>query len=109
MEKCPLKILSKNDLGFISMPVDQNIIHLCFNNLLINFTKEDFLTFRNIVKNIYKENEPISFPDGKNRILISTPYQGINFSFNQQEMILLVRSLDEAFYMEKIYSYLSPN
>lgn len=106
MNKCSLKILSKNDLGFISMPENQNIIHLCFNNILINFSKEDFFTFRRIVKDIFKENEPISFPDGRERILLNSPYQGINFSFNRIEMAELVRSLDEAYYMERIYSYL---
>jgi len=106
MNNCRLKILSKNNLGFISMPENQNIIHLCFNNLLINFSKEDFITFRKIVKDIYKENEPISFPDGRKRMLLSSPYQGINFSFDHFEMTELVRSLDEAYYMERIYSYL---
>ncbi|WFB63861.1 hypothetical protein PZ892_01330 [Sphingobacterium sp. WM] len=88
------------------MPEDQNIIHLCFNNLLINFSKEDFITFRRIVKDIYLENSPVSFPDGRQRILLNSPYLGINFSFDHFEMTELVRSLDEAYYMERIYSFL---
>ncbi|MGJ1204719.1 DUF6686 family protein [Sphingobacterium lactis] len=106
MGKCQIKILAKNDMGFISMPAGQNIIHVCFNNLLINFSKEDFFTFRSLVKDIFDDNKPIVFPDGKNRILLHTPYEGINFSFDQFEMLELVKTLDEAFYMEKIYSYL---
>ncbi len=106
MDNCRLKILSKHDQGFISMPEDQNIIHLCFNNLLINFSKEDFITFRRIVKDIYLENSPVSFPDGRQRILLNSPYLGINFSFDHFEMTELVRSLDEAYYMERIYSFL---
>ncbi|WP_185211411.1 DUF6686 family protein [Sphingobacterium mizutaii] len=106
MDNCRLRILSKNDQGFISMPEGQNIIHLCFNNILINFSKEDFIMFRSIVKDIYAESSPVSFPDGRERILLNSPYSGINFSFNHFEMTELVRSLDEAYYMERIYSFL---
>ncbi|SDL89631.1 Uncharacterised protein [Sphingobacterium mizutaii] len=106
MDNCRLRILSKHDQGFISMPEGQNIIHLCFNNILINFSKEDFIMFRKIVKDIYADNSPVAFPDGRERILLNSPYSGINFSFNHFEMTELVRSLDEAFYMERIYSFL---
>ena len=105
MNNCRLKILSKSELGFISMPEDQEMIHLCFNNLMINFSKADFIAFRSIVKDIYKETEPISFPDGRQRMVLSSPYPGINFSFDRFELSELLRSLDEAYYMERIYSY----
>lgn len=101
-----LKILSQSKLGFISMPCGHQVIHLCFNNLMINFTVDDFFRFRQIVKNIHGEQEIIAFPDGSQRILLHSPYDGINFSFHPNELNQLIHSLDEAYYMHQIYGYL---
>lgn len=109
MQNKNLKILSKSELGFISMPVGHNVLHLCFNNLLINFSLEDFLIFRDAVKYISQEKSYTSFPDGRKRILLHTPYDGIHFSFDPHELHALIISLDEAYYMQKIYSYLKTN
>jgi predicted ATPase len=106
MENSKFKILTMNELGFISMPANKEFIHVCFNNLMINFTLSDFVIFRSMVKHIYAERGAIVFPDGRHRILLQSPYNGINFSFNPYELNQLVTALDEAYYMEKIYSYL---
>ena len=106
MESSKFKILTMNELGFISMPESKEFIHLCFNNLMINFTLSDFAIFRTMVKHIYAEHGAVIFPDGRHRILMQSPYNGINFSFNPYELNQLVSALDEAFYMQKIYSYL---
>ncbi len=99
-------ILARNELGFISMPNGTNLIHLCFNNLHINFSTDEFIAFRKIVKNLVEEDCRIPFPDGTMRILLNTPYEGLNFSFNSIELNQLINSLDEAYYMQIIYSYM---
>lgn len=106
MEHKSLKILSQSKLGFISMPHGHQIIHLCFNNLMINFTVTDFLKFRLVVKDLQANNGMVPFPDGSERILLHSPYEGINFSFDPYELNQLVNSLDEAYYMHQIYDYL---
>ncbi|MVZ61756.1 DUF6686 family protein [Sphingobacterium humi] len=100
-------ILSRNELGFISMPNGNKLIHLCFNNLHINFSINEFLAFRNIVKDLVYEDCRIPFPDGTLRVLLNTPYEGLNFSFNKIELNQLVTVLDEAYYMRIIYSYMN--
>ena len=107
MEQNNLRILARNELGFISKPKGLDMVHLCFNNLMINFTQSDFETFRGIVKRIHLENGSIVFPDGRERILLHSPYDGINFSFDLYELHQLVSALDEAYYMQQIYSYMN--
>lgn len=100
-------ILARNELGFISMPNGSNLIHLCFNNLHINFSADEFIAFRRIVKDLLQEDCRIPFPDGTMRVLLNTPYEGLNFSFNHVELNQLASTLDEAYYMRMIYSYMN--
>ena len=79
-------ILARNELGFISIPGGSNLIHLCFNNLHINFSADEFIAFRRIVKDLLQEDCRIPFPDGTMRVLLNTPYEGLNFSFNNLEL-----------------------
>lgn len=109
MDHHKLKILTSHELGFISVREGYDLIHLCFNNLLLNFTFDEFLAFRKMAKGLCIDDCLIPFPDGSRRVILRTPYEGTNFSFLPDEMRLLIDVLDEAYYMQEIYSFIHGN
>jgi len=109
MDHRKLKILTWHDSGFISIHEGYDLIHLCFNNLLLNFTLKEFCAFRRMTKALLVDECRIPFPDGSNKVIPHTPYEGINFSFDPREIRDLVDALDEAYYMQKIHTFLSDN
>ncbi|SEL99284.1 hypothetical protein SAMN05216436_10192 [bacterium A37T11] len=98
-----LKILTQNEIGFVSIAETDGLIHLSFKNLLLNFSTGEFLAFRNMTKRLAAHNCLIPFPDGTQKIILRTPFEGIHFSFDVYEIQELANLMAEACYMKEIY------
>lgn len=107
MDQGKLKILSQGKWGFVSIHEERDLVHLCFKNILLNFAVRDFLAFRDMVRSLVAEDCWILFPDRSRRVMLRTPYHGINFSFIEQELQELLGMLDEAYYMQELHIILN--
>lgn len=104
-----LKILSQRQAGFIGVREGHNLVHLRFNNIMLNFSFTDFLSFRRMTKSLMRNECRVLLPDGSEKVVLKTPYQGVNFLFSEREICSLVSLMDEAYYFQQIYSLLNNN
>ncbi|PWG78369.1 hypothetical protein DDR33_22655 [Pararcticibacter amylolyticus] len=78
-----------------------NIWH---NNLLLNFTKEEFLSFRKVINDLVFGDNSLPFPDDIDRIILRTPNRDISFTFAEFDFEQFKQAMDEAIYFSEIYS-----
>ncbi len=104
-----LKVLSSYDSGFVGVCEDCDVIHLSYNNLMINFSLSEFTSFRRMVKSILTDECLVPFPDGSERVILRTPFEGVCFTFLPDEALELTNLVDEAFYMREIYDLIHHN
>ncbi|SEN47917.1 hypothetical protein SAMN05216436_1179 [bacterium A37T11] len=91
------------------MHKDYDLIHLSFKNLFLNFSFVEYSEFRMLTKHILGEECTTSFPDGSEKFIIRTPFEGVNFSLDAIEMQQLANLLDEAHFMKELYVMNHPN
>ncbi len=101
---CRTRILSDRDTFIVSQCLDCRTFFIWHNNLLLNFSPDKFNDFRMAVGRMKFEDCCFFFSDGEERAIISTPNPEISFTFTFEEWSLLKESLDEAVYMQEIYS-----
>lgn len=109
MDCCKLRILSQHACGFIGVRCGHDLVHLRFNNILLNFSYREFEAFRRITKSLDINQSLVQFPDGSKKVILFTPYKGINFSFSPLELQNLVNLMDEAYYFGEVYALLNGN
>ena len=80
------------------------MIHLSYHNLMINFSLPEFTSFRRMVRSVLTDECLVPFPDGSERIILRTPFEGMCFTFLPHEAAELTTLLDEAFYMREIHN-----
>jgi len=78
--------------------------YIWHNNLLLNFTAAEFLTFRNVIENTSFTENCLPFPDKKDRVVLHTPSEDISFAFTCAELESFKVRLNEALYMKEIYT-----
>lgn len=101
---CKTRILSCKDRTIISQCVDCSEISLWHNNLLLNFSVDDFLDFQQVVNSQCFDDCCIAFPDGEDRIIIRTPDTAICFTFYEEELEWFKQAIEEALHMASIYA-----
>ncbi len=104
MDHYKLKLLTSYEHGFVGQREEQGLIYLSYKNLILNFTLDEFFSFRRMTKDLEANHRLYPFPDGSERVMLQTPFEGINFSFQVDEIRVLVDAMDEAYYMQEIYS-----
>lgn len=103
MSQCNLKVLTTYESGFVGIGRQCGLFHVSFNNILLHFTFREFQAFRKIARRLQTSNCFIPFPDNTDRLVLHTPYEGINFSFTTAEMADFVDALNEGHYMWEVH------
>ena len=101
---CQTRVLSTRDQITISHCMHCKLMYIWHNNLLLNFTTEKFLAFRNALSKLKYEDCGFPFPDQEDRAIISCPHPEISFAFSWEEWQDLIEVMDEASYMKEVYS-----
>lgn len=101
---CKTRILSCVGQTIVSQCVDCKEMSLWHNNLLLNFSVDDFLDFQQIINGQSFFDCCITFPDGEDRIIIRTPDTAICFTFCEEELELFRDAIAEALHMASIYA-----
>lgn len=81
-------------------------MYLWHKNLVMNFTPEQFHSFRNLIVNYDFDDGAVPFPDGEERIIVRMPNRDFSIAFTEAEWENLREVLIEALYMREVYEML---
>lgn len=104
---CKTRVLSTKGDTVVSSCVGCKMYYLWHSNLLLNFTKEAFDSFREVVNSLPFHSNSLPFPDGEERIILHTPNDDICFAFCHDEFETFKTAIDEAMYMNEVYMLMS--
>lgn len=91
----------------ITQCVDCKTINIWHNNLILNFTPQQFNNFRNLAQEFDFDDRARPFPDNQERAVLKTPVEYISFTFTVDEWEDFLDAMDEAFYMQQIFELIN--
>lgn len=91
----------------ISQCLQCKTVNIWHNNLVLNFTPQQFADFRTFVSDLDFDDRSLPFPDMQERAVLKTPVDHINFTFTIDEWENLLDAMDEALYMQKIFDLIN--
>jgi hypothetical protein len=100
---CEAKTLSQRGATMVSQCLQCKTINIWQNNVLLNFTPQQFADFRQFINDLDFEERSHPFPDKQDRAVLKTPVDHINFTFTEEEWEDLKDALDEGMYMQKVF------
>lgn len=106
---CITKILSSGRRSTITQCPCCQVIYIWHNNLLLNFSMPDFITFKNMIDSTSFAENCLPFPDKRNRIVLRTPNDDISFAFTFRELENFKTRLNEALLMKEVYALVGPS
>jgi hypothetical protein len=104
---CEAKTLSQRGTTMISQCLQCKTVNIWHNNLVLNFTPQQFADFRTFIYDLEFDDRSHPFPDGQERAVLKTPADHINFTFTRDEWDDLSDVMDEALYMLKVFDLIS--
>jgi hypothetical protein len=103
IDMCEAKTLSQRGITMVSQCLQCKTINVWQNNLLLNFTPQQFADFRQFIADLDFDERSHPFPDRMDRAVLKTPVDHINFTFTLAEWEDLKDAMDEAMYMQKVF------
>ena len=100
---CETIILSKNGAATISQCMECQKLSLWMRSLLLNFSPEQFRSFKNFTAKLEVEQSLFPFPDGEERLVLRTPHSDICMVFSLDEWEQFQQAMEEAEYMMQVY------
>ncbi len=101
---CKTQVLSSKKHTAITHCPGCNVYYVWHNNLVLSFSQQDFSNFRKIIEHAAFGDTSLPFPDQKDRILLRTPNDDISFAFTRKELESFKGLLNEAVYMNEVYT-----
>ncbi len=99
---CDAKTLSHKGRVMISQCVDCKTINIWCNNLIFNFTVEQFTSFKKFTEDLDFDERSLPFPDQQDRVVLKTPIDHVNFTFTLDEWDDFHEAMNEAYYMQQV-------
>ena len=100
---CETIILSKNGAATISQCMECQKLSLWMRNLLLNFSPEQFKSFKTFTAKLEVGQSLFPFPDGEERLVLRTPHSDVCMVFSVDEWELFQQAMEEAEYMMQVY------
>jgi hypothetical protein len=100
---CDAKILSQKGAAMISRCSDCRGLFIWNNNVVLNFTAEQFNKFRNFTRDLIIDDYTLPFPDGNDRVVMRTPAADVNLTFTPTEWQDFNAAMEEATHMLAVY------
>jgi hypothetical protein len=104
---CSTRTLAHTGDAFISSCADCKTVFIWHRNILLNFSPEDFSSFKRMLDDLDFEDCSFNFLDNISRIIIKTPKPGISFAFTENEWNNFNQAVTEAIYMQQVYDLMS--
>lgn len=100
---CDIRTLCIKNQAQVSHCVHCQTVFIWHNNLLLNFTPQDFQAFRETMNRQDFYDCCMPFPDGEERVIIHAPSKDISFTFTKDEFADLRDAIDEALLLQQVY------
>jgi hypothetical protein len=101
---CDAKVISHKGAAVISRCAECRCVFLWHQNLVLNFTPEQFIQFRDFIREMAFDNHTFPFPDGQERVVMRTPANDLQLTFTTDEWEDLHAVMEEAVYMQEVYA-----
>lgn len=100
---CQTIVLSRKGPVTISQCMECKTLTIWLRNLLLNFTPQQFSSFKAFTSGLDAEQSMFPFPDGEDRLVLRTPHNDICFTFSLTEWEDFHAAMEEAEYMQGVY------
>lgn len=100
---CETIVLSRIGAATISQCMDCRKLTLWMRGLMLNFSPEQFRSFKNFTSKLEVEQSLFPFPDGEDRLVLRTPHADICMVFSLEEWEQFQQAMEEAEYMMQVY------
>lgn len=100
---CDIRTLCTKNQAHISHCTNCQTIYIWHNNLLLNFSPQDFQLFCDTLEHQEFYDCCMMFPDGEERVVVHSPCRDISFTFTQQEWLNMKEALNEAILLQQVY------
>lgn len=100
---CKTTVLAQNANITIAQCNNCKVLNIWRSGVLMNFSFEQFDAFYIATKKLDFDDYLENRPDGKQVVILSTPFPDISLVFTREEWYEFFTKIDEALYMKRIY------
>jgi len=106
---CDTKVLSQVGESVISRCAECRCIFIWHNNFIMSFSTGQFIEFKNFAEELEFNAHSFPFPDGQERIVMRTPVNDLQLTFTTEQWENFHAAMEEAIYMQEVYSLMEGN
>lgn len=100
---CKTLVLAQNENITIAQCCNCKILNIWRSGILMNFSFEQFHVFYKATERLEFDNYLENRPDGKEVVILSTPFPDISLVFTREEWHEFFEKMEEASYMQRVY------
>ncbi|MGA9651417.1 hypothetical protein [Pedobacter sp.] len=100
---CKTLVLAQNENITIAQCTNCKILNIWRSGVLMNFSFKQFHVFYKATERLEFDNYLENRPDGKEVVILSTPFPDISLVFTREEWREFFEKMEEASYMQRVY------
>lgn len=100
---CKTLVLAQNENITIAQCCNCKVLNIWRSGLLMNFSFAQFHAFHQATERLEFDNYLENRPDGKEVVILSTPFPDISLVFTREEWHEFFEKMEEASYMQRVY------
>jgi hypothetical protein len=100
---CKTIVLSQKENITVAQCSNCKVLNIWRSGVLMNFSFEQFDVFYQSTKKLEFDDYAENRPDGKEVVILSTPFPDISLVFTREEWREFFETIEEAGYMKRIY------
>jgi len=100
---CKTLVLAQNENITIAQCCNCRVLNIWRAGVLMNFSFEQFDAFYHATKSLEFDNYLENRPDGKEVVILSTPFPDISLVFTRYEWREFFEKMEEATFMQRVY------
>jgi hypothetical protein len=100
---CKITVLAQNKNITIAQCNNCKVLNIWRSGVLMNFSFDQFDAFYVATKKLDFDDYLETRPDGRQVVILSTPFPDISLVFTREEWCEFFTKIDEALYMKHIY------
>ncbi|WP_316807823.1 hypothetical protein [Pedobacter agri] len=100
---CKTTVLAQNQNVTIAQCNNCKVLNIWRAGVLMNFSFQQFDAFYLATKKLEFDDYLENRPDGKEVVILSTPFPDISLVFTRNEWSDFFKTIDEALYMKRVY------
>ena len=100
---CKTIVLAQNKNTTITQCSNCKVLNIWRSGVLMNFSFAQFDAFYVVTKKLDFDDYLENRPDGRQVVILSTPFPDISLVFTREEWYEFFTTMDEALYMQGVY------